>query len=465
MAKQKTVYICSSCGYESSKWNGRCPDCGEWNTLEESLPVTVTARAVRSSSSSSTPVRDVSAGITEIGNIDVSTREIRWSTGLNELDRVLGGGIVKGSLVLLGGEPGIGKSTLLLQICQKLGEEHSILYVSGEESLRQIKLRSERLKVSSENLYLLCETDCEAVCNVIARERPEIVVIDSIQTMNISQLSSASGSVTQVRECSNILMKTAKALEIPMLIVGHVNKDGAIAGPKVMEHIVDCVLYFEGQKNMPYRLLRGIKNRFGSTNEIGVFEMQGDGLHQVANPSEMLLSDRPLNASGCCVACTIEGSRPIFAEVQALVTRSAFNVARRTAVGFDYNRMAILIAVLEKRLGFYYGGTDVYLNVVGGFDINEPAADLPVALALYTGLTDKIVRHDLISFGEIGLAGELRAVSRAAQRIAEAQRLGFSMCIMPKASLKGLDLSRVKIKVIAVSNIQEAFKAAVTDNK
>lgn len=465
MAKQKTVYICSSCGYESSKWNGRCPDCGEWNTLEESLPVTVTARAVRSSSSSSTPVRDVSAGITEIGNIDVSTREIRWSTGLNELDRVLGGGIVKGSLVLLGGEPGIGKSTLLLQICQKLGEEHSILYVSGEESLRQIKLRSERLKVSSENLYLLCETDCEAVCNVIAREKPEIVVIDSIQTMNISQLSSASGSVTQVRECSNILMKTAKALEIPMLIVGHVNKDGAIAGPKVMEHIVDCVLYFEGQKNMPYRLLRGIKNRFGSTNEIGVFEMQGDGLHQVANPSEMLLSDRPLNASGCCVACTIEGSRPIFAEVQALVTRSAFNVARRTAVGFDYNRMAILIAVLEKRLGFYYGGTDVYLNVVGGFDINEPAADLPVALALYTGLTDKIVRHDLISFGEIGLAGELRAVSRAAQRIAEAQRLGFSMCIMPKASLKGLDLSRVKIKVIAVSNIQEAFKAAVTDNK
>lgn len=457
MAKSKTIYVCSQCGYESGKWNGRCPDCGEWNTLEETIPVV----SPRSSAKSASSVRDITESIMEINSIDVQRSETRWSTGLAELDRVLGGGIVKGSLILLGGEPGIGKSTLLLQICQALGEDHTILYVSGEESMRQIKLRAQRLGVNSENLYLLSETDCEAICNVIIKEKPEIAIIDSIQTMNIASLTSASGSVTQVRECSNLLMKTAKSQEIPMLIVGHVNKDGAIAGPKVMEHIVDCVLYFEGQKNLPYRILRGIKNRFGSTNEIGVFEMGNNGLEEVMNPSEMLLSGRPSDASGCCVACVIEGSRPILAEVQALVTKSAFNVPRRTATGFDYNRMSILIAVLEKRMGYYFGGLDVYMSVVGGFYINEPAADLPVALALYSSMTDKCVSPDIITFGEIGLAGELRGVQRSAQRISEAQRLGFSKCILPYVSLKGIDRTKYNIEIIGVNTIQEAFKAAI----
>jgi DNA repair protein RadA/Sms len=457
MAKSKTIYVCSQCGYESGKWNGRCPDCGEWNTLEETVPVL----SPRSSAKSSAAVRDISDSIAEISSIDVRKSETRWSTGLGELDRVLGGGIVKGSLILLGGEPGIGKSTLLLQICQALGENHTILYVSGEESLRQIKLRAQRLGVDSGNLYLLSETDCEAICSVIIKEKPEIAIIDSIQTMNISAISSASGSVTQVRECSNLLMKTAKSQEIPMLIVGHVNKDGAIAGPKVMEHIVDCVLYFEGQKNMPYRILRGIKNRFGSTNEIGVFEMGNRGLEEVENPSEMLLSGRPSDASGCCVACVIEGSRPILVEVQALVTKSTFNVPRRTSTGFDYNRMAILIAVLEKRMGYYFGGLDVYMSVVGGFYISEPAADLPVALALYSSMTDKCVSSDVITFGEIGLAGELRGVQRAAQRISEAQRLGFRKCVLPYVSLKGIDKRDYSIEIVGVNSIQEAFKAAL----
>ena len=454
MAKQKSIYVCSSCGYESPKWNGRCPDCGEWNTFEESL-------SIMASTSASVPMRDVSENIVDIASISADKRETRWKTGLKELDRVLGGGNVKGSLTLIGGEPGIGKSTLLLQICQTLGGEHTILYVSGEESLRQIKLRAQRLGVNSENLYLLSETDCEAICSVIVKEEPEIVIIDSIQTMNISSLSSASGSVTQVRESTNLLMKTAKSLEIPMLIVGHVNKDGAIAGPKVMEHIVDCVLYFEGQKNMPFRILRGIKNRYGSTNEIGVFEMLGNGLREVENPSEMLLSGRPADASGCCVACIIEGSRPILAEVQGLVTKSAFNVPRRTATGFDYNRMSILIAVLEKRLGYYFGGLDVYLNVVGGFDINEPAADLPVALALFSSLTDKVVPPNVISFGEIGLAGELRGVSRTAQRLREAERLGFERCILPHSSLKGEDTTGINLEIISANTIKEAFNATM----
>ncbi|MGN0632729.1 MAG: DNA repair protein RadA [Oscillospiraceae bacterium] len=458
MAKSKTIFVCSQCGYESSKWNGKCPDCGEWNTLEETTPIV----SSRSASLASSAVRDLSDSIYEINDIDAENDEIRWSTGLSELDRVLGGGIVKGSLILLGGEPGIGKSTILLQICQTLGDDHTILYVSGEESLRQIKLRAGRLGVDSENLYLLSENDCEAICSVIAKEKPEIAIIDSIQTMNISSLSSASGSVTQVRECSNMLMKTAKTLEIPMLIVGHVNKDGAIAGPKVMEHIVDCVLYFEGEKNLPFRILRGIKNRFGSTNEIGVFEMGSDGLKEVGNPSEMLLSGRPTEASGCCVACVIEGSRPVLAEVQTLVTKSSFNVPKRTATGFDYNRMSILIAVLEKRLGYYFGGLDVYMNIVGGFNINETAADLPVALALYSSLTDKCVDPDIIAFGEIGLAGELRGVQRTAQRIAEAQRLGFKKCIVPEASMKGIEKSRYSIEIIGVKTIKEAFSAALS---
>lgn len=451
MAKVKSVFVCNQCGYETSKWNGKCPNCNEWNTFEE-------CQTTAHKTSSSSAVRDLSDSIFSINDVHANADEIRYSTGLDELDRVLGGGLVKGSLVLLGGEPGIGKSTMLLQICEYLGEDHTILYVSGEESVRQIKLRAERLGVDSENLYLLAQTDCEAICNAITKEKPEIVIIDSIQTMSISGISSAQGSVSQVRECTNLLMRTAKTEEIPIFVVGHVNKDGAIAGPKVMEHIVDCVLYFEGQRDLPYRILRAAKNRFGSTNEIGVFEMANKGLIQVENPSMMLLSGRPTDVSGCCAACIMEGSRPIMAEVQALVSKSGFSAPRRTCTGFDYNRMAIIIAVLEKRLGFYFGGLDVYLNIVGGFKLDEPAADLSVALALYSSLTDKIVSDKTIAFGEIGLGGELRNISHAEQRLSEAERMGFEKCILPVASLKGIDLSDYSMKIVGVKSIKQAFK-------
>lgn len=453
MAKVKSVYVCRECGYETSKWNGKCPNCGEWNTFEECQTTTHKA-----ASGSSVSIRDISDSILNIRNIDASFDEIRYSTGLNELDRVLGGGLVKGSLVLLGGEPGIGKSTMLLQICEYMGEDHTILYVSGEESVRQIKLRAQRLGVKNENLYLLAQTDCEAICSVISKEKPEIVIIDSIQTMNISGISSAQGSISQVRECTNMFMRTAKNEEIPMFIVGHVNKDGAIAGPKVMEHIVDCVLYFEGQRNLSYRILRAVKNRFGSTNEIGVFEMANKGLVEVENPSMMLLSGRPTDVSGCCVACIMEGSRPIMAEVQALVSKSGFSAPRRTCTGFDYNRMSIIIAVLEKRLGFFFGGLDVYINIVGGFKLDEPAADLSIALALYSSLTDKVVSDKTIAFGEIGLGGELRNISHAEQRLSEAQRMGFEKCILPVQSLKGIDISKYSMKIIGVRSIRQAFK-------
>lgn len=453
MAKVKSVYVCNQCGYETPKWNGKCPNCGEWNTFEECQTTTHKA-----ASGSSVSIRDISDSILNISNVDASFDETRYSTGLNELDRVLGGGLVKGSLVLLGGEPGIGKSTMLLQICEYMGEDHTILYVSGEESVRQIKLRAQRLGVKNENLYLLAQTDCEAICSVISKEKPEIVIIDSIQTMNISGISSAQGSISQVRECTNMFMRTAKNEEIPMFIVGHVNKDGAIAGPKVMEHIVDCVLYFEGQRNLSYRILRAVKNRFGSTNEIGVFEMANKGLVEVENPSMMLLSGRPTDVSGCCVACIMEGSRPIMAEVQALVSKSGFSAPRRTCTGFDYNRMAIIIAVLEKRLGFFFGGLDVYINIVGGFKLDEPAADLSIALALYSSLTDKVVSDKTIAFGEIGLGGELRNISHAEQRLSEAQRMGFEKCILPAQSLKGIDISKYSMKIVGVRSIRQAFK-------
>lgn len=453
MAKTKSVYVCNQCGFETSKWNGKCPNCGEWNTLEESE-----ISLHKSSGNKGSAIRDVSDRIVKIASVDASYEEIRYSTGLKELDRVLGGGLVKGSLVLLGGEPGIGKSTILLQICEHLGEDYTILYVSGEESVRQIKLRAERLGVSSENLYLLSCTDCEQICSVITKEKPEIVIIDSIQTMNISGISSSQGSVTQVRECTNMFMKVAKSEEIPMFIVGHVNKDGAIAGPKVMEHIVDCVLYFEGQRNMPYRILRSIKNRFGSTNEIGVFEMADKGLVEVENPSMALLSGRPTDVSGCCVACVMEGSRPIMAEIQALVSKSGFAAPRRTCTGYDYNRMAIIIAVLEKRLGFFFGGLDVYINIVGGLKLDEPSADLSIALALYSSITDKVVSEKTLAFGEIGLGGELRNVSHVSQRLSEAQRLGFEKCILPAYSLKGIDISKYDMKIIGVRNIKDAFR-------
>lgn len=446
-------YVCRSCGFETSKWNGKCPECGEWNSFDE-----VEVTKVRSSKTSAkTQIKDVSDMITILGDVDARTREVRYNTGLGELDRVLGGGLVKGSLVLLGGEPGIGKSTILLQICEYLGKEHTILYVSGEESVRQIKLRADRLGVKTPNLYLLACSDAEQICSVVAKEKPEIVIIDSIQTMSIASVSSAQGSVSQVRECTNLFMRTAKGEEIPFFIVGHVNKDGAIAGPKVMEHIVDCVLYFEGQRSLSYRILRAVKNRFGSTNEIGMFEMADRGLLEVENPSMMFLEGRPTNASGTCVSCIMEGTRPIMAEVQALASKSAANLPRRTANGFDYYRMSMLIAVMEKRLGYFFGGLDVYINIVGGIKLDDTAADLSVVMALYSTLMDKVIDDKLIAMGEIGLAGELRGITNCRQRLAECERMGFERCIVPAYSLKGLDLSQFDMKIIGVRTIKQAL--------
>ena len=451
MARSKTVYECNQCGYQSGKWYGKCPDCGSWNTFEEVEQFT----SVKASASKKSA--DLTDKILELAEIDVDD-DVRYKTGIGEFDRVLGGGLVKGSIVLLGGAPGIGKSTLLLQICQYLGEEYSILYVSGEESARQIKVRAQRLGVDTDGLYILTVTDAEAICSTISSSRPDIVIIDSIQTMNLTQITSSPGSLTQVRECTNLFMHTAKSLEIPIIIVGHVNKDGAIAGPKVMEHIVDAVLYFEGERNLTCRILRTVKNRYGSTNEIGVFEMVDKGLEEVENPSQMLLSGRPENVSGTCVTCTMEGLRPILAEIQVLATKSGFSAPRRMSKGFDFNRMAIIIAVLEKRAGMFFGSLDVYLNVVGGFSINETAGDLAVALCLYSGLFDKPVNENTIAFGEIGLGGEVRAVSNIVQRVKEAERMGFEQCVIPKQSLQTLNPKEYNIKLIGVSDISEAFK-------
>lgn len=454
MAKSKILYVCRECGFESPKWNGRCQNCGMWNTFEEQQSVQTSSK----SSSASRKLVDLSSKISTLDEI-TGDSDVRYDTGIGELNRVLGGGLVKGSIVLLGGEPGIGKSTLLLQICQFLGENYSILYVSGEESMRQIKLRAERLNVTTENLSLLSSTDAEAISDTISANKPDIVIIDSIQTMSIQQVNSSPGSITQVRECTNLFMRTAKSEEIPIFIVGHVNKDGAIAGPKVMEHIVDTVLFFEGERHLNYRMLRAVKNRFGSTNELGVFEMIDTGLREVENPSEMLLSGRPHNVSGTCVACIMEGSRPLLAEVQALVSKSSFSSPRRMATGFDFNRLAIILAVLEKRAGVFFGTLDVYLNIVGGLKLDEPAGDLSVALALCSGLWDKPVDEKTIAFGEIGLGGEIRSVTHIVQRIREAERMGFKNCIVPKQSLKNINAGNYNIRIIGVSNLKQAFSA------
>lgn len=453
MAKSRYIYTCNQCGYESSKWNGKCPSCGAWNSFEEELADNAPASSGRSSAQAAADLTDK---ILELENIGVDS-DVRYDTGIGELNRVLGGGLVKGSLVLLGGEPGIGKSTLLLQICQFLGEEHSILYVSGEESARQIKLRAQRLGVDTENLYILTATDAESISATIVNAVPDIVIIDSIQTMSIGRITSSPGSLTQVRECTNLFMHTAKSQEIPIIIVGHVNKDGAIAGPKVMEHIVDAVLHFEGERHQSYRLLRAVKNRFGSTNEIGVFEMIDKGLREVENPSQMLLSGRPHNVSGTCVACVMEGSRPILAEVQTLASKSSYAAPRRTATGFDFNRLNIIIAVLEKRLGIFMGSLDIYLNIVGGFRLDEPAGDLPAAMALFSGIMDKPVSEDVIAFGEIGLGGEIRSVSHITQRIREAERMGFRTCIVPKQSMTSVNQKDYSIEIIPVSTLKQAF--------
>lgn len=451
MAKAlKTSYVCSECGHREPKWTGKCPDCGAWDSfIEETVSVpTETGRT-------SAPMKSLSA----VPLNDISFKdESRYKTGLNELDRVLGGGIVKGSLILLGGDPGVGKSTILLQICEYLGQALSILYVSGEESRRQIKIRASRLGVSSASLSILTETDILSIADYIEKSSPDIVIIDSIQTMNMSALSSSPGTVAQVRECTSVLQRAAKALDIPIFVVGHVNKDGNIAGPKVLEHIVDVVLYLEGDRGLSYRMLRAVKNRYGATNEIGVFEMSDSGLEEVLNPSEMLLSGRPVNTAGSCVACVMEGTRPILAEVQALVSKTGFGNPRRVATGFDYNRLNLILAILEKRAGYYFSNLDVYVNVVGGFRLDEPAADLTVALSLMSGMLDIVIPEDIIAFGELGLAGETRAVNNTASRIAEAKRLGFKKCIIPVNNLKKLEMQQFSgIEVIGVKTIGEVL--------
>lgn len=456
MAKSKSVFVCNSCGHEAQKWVGKCPECGNWNSFEEVVKATVSAVASSKVNVSHSSVNVQS--LIKINDIDTDD-EVRFHTGIGELDRVLGGGIVKGSLILLGGDPGIGKSTLLLQICEHLGKNLSIMYVSGEESVRQLKLRANRLNVNSDNLYILACTDVEAIGNTILQNKPDIVMIDSIQTMCIASVASSPGSITQVRESTNAFMRIAKDEDIPIFIVGHVNKDGAIAGPKVLEHIVDAVLYFEGERNLTYRILRAVKNRYGSTNEIGVFEMVDTGLKEVENPSMMLLSGREIDVSGSCIACVMEGSRPILAEVQALVTKTGFGTPRRTSTGFDYNRMNLLLAVLEKRAGYFFGNLDVYINVVGGLRLDEPAADLSIAIALVSSLFDKSVKEDVIAFGEVGLGGEIRNVSGIAERVREAQRLGFTRAIIPKHAISSIkDIKNLTIEILPVSNIKEAFK-------
>ncbi len=449
MAKIKSVYVCSECGYESPKWYGKCPGCNQWNTMDEKISETANSAKVITSPGHVMALGDITEDV-----------ERRISTGNNEFDRVLGGGIVIGSLVLLSGDPGIGKSTILLQICQHLGEKRKILYVSGEESANQIKMRANRLGVTTDNLYILTQTNVSIIIETIKTEKPDLVIVDSIQTMVYDEVASSAGSVTQVRECTNIYMHTAKGLGIPIIIVGHVNKDGAIAGPKVLEHIVDTVLYFEGEKNYSYRILRGVKNRFGSTNEIGVFEMTSDGLKEVLNPSLMMISGRPANTSGTCVACVMEGTRPILAEVQGLVCATGFGTPRRMSTGFDYNRMSMLLAVLEKRAGFIFSNMDAYVNVIGGLKLDEPAADLTVAMALVSSLKDKPVGDKVLAFGEVGLGGEIRAVNNCEQRINEAYRLGFEKCIIPFHNYKPLPKElKTSLDIVPVRNIRDAFSA------
>ena len=447
MAKAKTsVFFCQNCGYESSKWAGQCPACKEWNTFVEEV-VDKKSLKTRKDVAEVTP--------RTFSEIELSD-EIRISTHMPEMDRVLGGGIVPGSMLLVGGDPGIGKSTLLLQICRNLSADKiPVLYVSGEESAQQIKMRANRMGEFSESLTVLSETNLDLIRGVIEKAKPQIVVIDSIQTMYNEEVGSAPGSVSQVRESTGVLMKLAKTLNITIFVVGHVTKDGNVAGPRVLEHMVDTVLYFEGDRHATYRILRGQKNRFGSTNEIGVFEMRQEGLVEVENPSEYMLAGRPQNSSGSIVACSIEGTRPILIEIQALVCRSNFGMPRRTAVGTDYNRVNLLMAVLEKRIGLHMNDYDAYVNIAGGIRMNEPAIDLGMVLALVSSFKEKPIDESTICFGEVGLSGEVRAVPMVEQRIKEADKLGFTTCILPKVSLKGIDVPK-GMKLVGVDNIQEA---------
>lgn len=451
MAKTKTAFVCTECGYDSPKWFGKCPSCGAWNTMEEQILRDEKNGNVHiypgEQSRVCKPVR-----LQEI----TDGEDVRFSTGISELDRVLGSGMVKGSLVLVSGAPGIGKSTLLLQACQCLSKEHRVLYVTGEESLSQIKLRAMRLHAAEENLLVCAETQLDQILQVAAQEQPAVLIVDSIQTMFRAELPSAPGSVTQVRECTMQLLQFSKTNGISVLLVGHINKDGGIAGPKVLEHMVDAVLNFEGDRHASYRLLRATKNRFGSTNEIGMFEMTDRGLEEIVNPSAALLSGRPEDANGSCVVATLEGSRPILAEVQGLVTKSVYGAARRTAAGIDYNRAVLLLAILEKRAGIQLSSYDTYINVVGGMELDEPAADLPVLLAIASSYLERSISPRLAAFGEVGLAGEVRAVSGASQRVAELQRLGFDTCILPEGNSRLLE-GKTSMHLIPVKDLKSAI--------
>ncbi len=453
MAKSKTVFFCTNCGNETLKWMGRCPGCGAFNTMEEHIEKPVAAGKAKPApvGKSRKPQR-----IREV----TGDGEIRFSTGMGELDRVLGGGAVAGSLVLVGGAPGIGKSTLLLQICNSLCAGRRVLYISGEESERQLKLRAQRLGVNPEELFILSETRLSDVVEAAEEMQPDILIVDSIQTLYNEENDSSPGSVSQVKDCTMTMMQLSKAQGITVFVVGHINKDGNIAGPKVLEHMVDCVLYFEGDPNTSYRLLRAAKNRFGSTNEIGVFEMMDVGLVEVPNPSQMLLEGRPEGASGTCVACVMEGTRPILAEVQALVSKTTFNVPRRTADGFDFNRAALLLAVAEKRAGMKLSAFDAYINIVGGLRLDEPGADLPVVLAVASSYRDTSIADDLVAIGEVGLTGEIRSVSHMSQRLGEVARLGFKKCILPKGGSEKLDIPQ-GLTVYRVRNLQEAIAVAL----
>ena len=453
MAKSKTIFYCTDCGNEFPKWQGRCPSCGAWNTLEEHVEKPIAAGKVKAGH---TGVIRPAQKLCELSGSD----EIRFSTGMGELDRVLGGGAVAGSLVLVGGAPGIGKSTLLLQICNSLCADKTVLYVSGEESERQIKMRATRLGVAPERLFVLSETRLSDILESVEATKPDILIVDSIQTLYNENNDSLPGSVSQVKDCTMTMMQLSKTDGITVFVVGHINKDGNIAGPKVLEHMVDCVLYFEGDPNTSYRLLRAAKNRFGSTNEIGVFEMMDRGLVEVPNPSQMLLAGRPEGAPGTCVACVMEGTRPVLAEVQALVTKTTFNVPRRTADGFDFNRAALLLAVAEKRGGMKLSAFDAYVNVIGGLQLDEPAADLPVVLAVASSYRDAVIPADLAAIGEVGLTGEIRSVSQMSQRLGEVSRLGFKKVIIPKSGAEKLEIPE-NLTVYRVRNLREAIEIAL----
>lgn len=452
--KTKTVYFCTNCGNETLQWMGKCPACGAWNTLTEHSEAP--AKAARRSA----PAADRSQRRPKRLSQIVSGSEQRFFTGMGELDRVLGGGAVKGSLVLVGGAPGIGKSTLLLQICRELCKSQKVLYVSGEESESQLKMRAERLGVDAENLLIYAETEMDELLRAARDMEPDILIVDSIQTMYAAENTTSPGGISQVKDCTMALLQLSKQTGITVFVVGHVNKEGSIAGPKVLEHMVDCVLYFEGERNGPYRLLRAAKNRFGSTNEIGVFEMIDTGLREIPNPSEVLLAGRPKGASGTCVACAMEGSRPVLAEVQALVTRSFLNVPRRTTDGFDYNRAALLVAVLEKRGGLRLSDCDLFLNVIGGLRIDEPGSDLPVAIAIASSFRDVPVADDLTAIGEIGLTGETRMVSNLELRLAEVARLGFTRCVIPRHGTESISAPK-GLQLLRVRSLREAIEIAL----